>query len=242
MRKRRRQEPEHENSERWLLTYADLITLLLGLFVILYAMSKIDTPRYGELVAAMTGIFGKGEHGVIQGHIGMVPPPVAGAGGDERRKIEEAVKKEMSAAIAAGFTSVEENERGVTVHMMEELLFPSGSADLKEGSLKVLDPLASVLNKIPNDIRVEGHTDNVPIHNDRYPSNWHLSVSRAMTTAYYLIEQHRLTPGKISVAGYSEYRPLLPNTTAENRARNRRVDIVIVAGEPRKTARSGGKE
>ncbi|HUN65380.1 MAG TPA: flagellar motor protein MotB [Bacteroidota bacterium] len=240
IRKRRREE-EHENLERWLLTYADLITLLLGLFVILYAMSKIDTPRYGELVAALTGIFGKGEHGVIQGHAGMVPPPIAGAGGDERAAIEKEVKKEMSGTMASGLISVEQNERGVTVHMMEELLFASGSADLKDASLKVLDPLAEILKKMPNDIRVEGHTDDVPIHNDKFPSNWHLSVARAMTTAYYLIERHELTPWKIAVAGYSQYRPLLPNTTPENRARNRRVDIVIVTGEPKKTAAPGAK-
>jgi chemotaxis protein MotB len=125
--------------------------------------------------------------------------------------------------------SVSENERGVTVHIMEELLFASGRAEIKTASLPALDTLASVLRRLPNDLRVEGHTDNVPINTPWFPSNWHLSVARAVNVGFYLIERHGLVAEKVSVVGYSEYRPLVANDTPEHRAQNRRVDIVIVA-------------
>jgi chemotaxis protein MotB len=111
---------------------------------------------------------------------------------------------------------------------MEELGFASGSADPKPSMLQVLDSLAAILKQLPHDVRIEGHTDDVPINTPLFRSNWHLSVARAVNVAYYLIEQHGLVPEKVSVAGYGEFRPLAPNTSEENRARNRRVDIVIM--------------
>jgi len=231
--KKKRKETEHENAERWLLTYADLITLLLGLFVILYAMSKIDAGKYEQLVAAFDGLFGNGGKSVMAGNRGMIEPVVAPLV-TERQKIEEELQRALPSIIGSGLVSVSENERGITVHIMEELLFASGNAELKVTSLRALDSLAGLLGRLPNDIRVEGHTDNVPIHNAQFESNWHLSVARAMNTAYYLIGKHQLTPDKVSVAGYSEYHPIVPNISEENRARNRRVDLVIVTDVPHK--------
>lgn len=211
----------HSNHERWLLTYADLITLLLGLFVILYAMSKIDTKKYNEWVAAFEGIFGKsqatlqrgiGDKGLIEGIT-------------EQMRIQHMLQQALGLNDKISFSI---DERGVTVHIQEELLFPSGQADLKGSSFITLDSLANVLHRIPNDIRVEGHTDNVPIKTAKFPSNWHLSVHRAMNTGFYLIEKHQTNPDKLSVVGYGEHRPIAPNTTAEGRALNRRVDIVIL--------------
>jgi chemotaxis protein MotB len=227
MRKKKGGHQEHENSERWLLTYADLITLLLGLFVILYAMSKIDAGKYQELVAAMGGVFGSGSAGVVQGTQGVINLPIPAAA-SERQKIEKDVRSALGLDKRPLPVSITHNERGITVHMMEELLFASGSAELKAASLATLDTLATVLRVLPNDIRVEGHTDDVPISNAEFPSNWHLSVARAVRTAYYLISRNGLPPTQVSVAGYSEYRPLAPNTTPANRSLNRRVDIVIV--------------
>lgn len=124
--------------------------------------------------------------------------------------------------------SVEQNERGITLHIMDEILFPSGSAVLNENSQVVLNKIADIIRKLPNDIRVEGHTDNVPIKSSLYPSNWHLSVARALNTAYYLIEKENLNPDKVSIVGYSEYQPVETNLTLTGRAKNRRVDIVII--------------
>ena len=123
---------------------------------------------------------------------------------------------------------LEENSRGVTIHILEDVVFPSGSADLKKGSQIVLSQLAGIIKELPNDIRIEGHTDNIPISTKQFPSNWHLSVVRALNTAYFLISEEGLDPEKVSIVGYSEYKPIESNETALGRASNRRVDIVII--------------
>jgi chemotaxis protein MotB len=226
MRKKKVDHGEHDSSERWLLTYSDLITLLLGLFVILYAMSKVDAGKYAELVEALGGVFGKGKSSMMEGGAGVMSLPIPKMK-SERDRIMEDIRGALKNQEKQKLISVSQNERGLTVHLMEELLFISGSADLKASSLSTLDTLAAVLKELPNNLRVEGHTDDVPIHTAAFPSNWHLSVARALNTAFYLIEKHKVNPEKISVVGYSEYRPLVPNISDETRIKNRRVDIVI---------------
>ena len=219
----------HDSEDRWLLTYSDLITLLLGLFVILYAMSKIDAGKYAEFVSAMEGVFGS-PRGIMSGSAGVMRSNVP-SGLVERQRIVDELRSALHLENKKLPISISYNERGVTVHIMEELLFPSGSADIKVTSLVALDSLATVLRSLSNDIRVEGHTDNVPIKTVAFSSNWHLSVARAVNVGYYLIEHHGLNAERVSVVGYSEYRPLVPNDTPEDRARNRRVDIVILTGD-----------
>lgn len=154
-----------------------------------------------------------------------------GAGKVILTPIEE-LKSELNSLIErhnyGASVSLEENARGITLHISDDILFPSGSAELTHGSQEVLNKVAGIIAKIPNDIRVEGHTDNVPIKSTIYPSNWHLSVARALNTAYYLINERGLSPDKVSIVGYSEYKPIAPNTTVEDRAKNRRVDLVII--------------
>ena len=112
--------------------------------------------------------------------------------------------------------------------VFEIILFKSGNADLTSSSLLILDRLAVILKSLPNDIRVEGHTDDVPINTPNFPSNWHLSVTRALNTAYFLIHNENLPPEKVSIVGYSKYKPIDTNATSVGRANNRRVDIVII--------------
>jgi chemotaxis protein MotB len=219
---------EHENSDRWLLTYADLITLLLGLFVILYAMSKIDAGKYAEIVSALGGVFGSPQ-GVLVGQNGLLEQPLTSLQ-SERKRVAGEIRSALALDTNPTPIQVTENERGVTVHIMEELLFPSGRAEIKPSSYAAIDTLARILRRLPNDLRVEGHTDNVPISTPQFPSNWHLSVGRAVAVGYYLITQHGLVAERVSVVGYSEYRPLVDNDTPEHRALNRRVDIVIITG------------
>jgi chemotaxis protein MotB len=119
---------------------------------------------------------------------------------------------------------------------MEELLFGSGSAIVKHGAMAILDSLSSVLKQLPFDLRVEGHTDDVPIRTAAFPSNWHLSVARAANAAHYMILQNGIIPERISVVGYAEYQPIAPNDSEVFRARNRRVDIVIVTDLPKEPA------
>lgn len=226
--KKRAGHHEHDNQDRWLLTYADLITLLLGLFVILYAMSKIDAGKYAEIVSALGGVFGSPKN-VMVGSGGVLDQPLTILQ-LERRDVADQIRDALHLDTSPLPIQVTENERGVTVHIMEELLFASGSADLKPSSYAAIDTLASVLRKLPNDLRVEGHTDNVPINTVAFPSNWHLSVARAVNVGFYLIQQHGLVAERVQVVGYSEYKPLVTNDTPEHRALNRRVDIVIITG------------
>jgi chemotaxis protein MotB len=228
--RRRNRHQVHDNDERWLLTYSDLITLLLGLFVILYSISKVDAGKYAEISTALNGVFGA-PRGVLTG-----APAIMGPASDERQEIANDLQNALNPDGKDIPISVTTNERGVTVHIMEEMLFASGSADLKQASVPAMDTLAGVLRRLKNDLRVEGHTDNVPINTPQFPSNWHLSVARALNVAYYLIQRHGLLQERVSVVGYSEYRPLMPNDSPENRSKNRRVDIVILTpGQGQKT-------
>jgi chemotaxis protein MotB len=152
---------------------------------------------------------------------------------NERQRIAQDIRSALHLETKRLPIAISTNERGVTVHIMDELLFASGSAEIKESSMPALDSLARVLGELPNDFRVEGHTDNLPISTSAYPSNWHLSVARAVSIAYYLIQMHSLKPEKVSAVGYAEYQPLVPNDGDVHRAQNRRVDIVILASAPR---------
>ena len=122
-------------------------------------------------------------------------------------------------------------ERGVVIHFTDRVLFDTGRAELKAGARGILQSLAAELDKLPHSVRVEGHTDNVPIHNSLYPSNWELSTARAVGVVRFLIESGGMDPGRLSAVGYGEYRPIASNQTDEGRARNRRVDIVLLRTE-----------
>jgi chemotaxis protein MotB len=227
VKRTRHTEVEPENTDRWLLTYADLITLLLGLFVILYAMSNIDATKYTALVNAFGDVFGETPVGRGAGIAGGIQPPINVMQSD-RNRIDNEIREALQHHSESGAITISNNARGVTIHIAEGLLFESGSADLKPSAAAALDTIAGVLARFPNDVRVEGHTDNVPISTSAFPSNWHLSVARALNTAYYLVTKHGLKQERVGVVGYSEFQPLAPNTSVDNRARNRRVDIVVV--------------
>lgn len=240
MAKRRKHDEEPENGERWLLTYADLITLLLGLFVILYSMSQVDKTKYQDFASALTRKFGSKT--VLAGNKGIMyqPAPKVGHAQAEKNASKSLYKKNQMAAalavilskqIAAGQVVIRETKEGVSISLQEKLLFDTGKADLRPEGLDTLAHISSYLLSINNPIRVEGHTDNVPIHTAQFPSNWQLSVARSMTTGYFILSKG-LSPGRIAIAGYSEYRPIAPNDTAENRATNRRVEIVIIMEKP----------
>jgi len=183
-------------------------------------MSSIDSGKYKSVVAALGNIFGsESKLSVINGDK-IIPTP--------KDKLAEDLTKLIAMYNYNNSIRLEQNERGVTIHILDDILFPPGKATLSENSKLVLKRLAQVLKNLPNDIRIEGHTDNIPINTPQYPSNWHLSVDRALTTAYYLIKNENLSPDKVSIVGYSEYKPIASNDLPETRALNRRVDIVIL--------------
>ncbi|MDQ7817340.1 MAG: OmpA family protein [Melioribacteraceae bacterium] len=212
---------EDGDKDRYLITYADLITLLLGLFIILYAMSNIDVNKYKGVVSAMGSIFGSDSGGSKFGAANNVIPKPSD-------KLAEDLNSLVEQYNYGNSIRLEQNERGVTIHILDDVLFPPGKATLNDASRTVLSRLADVIKPLPNDIRIEGHTDNIPISTSQYPSNWHLSVDRALSTGYYLIQEEGILADKVSVVGYAEYRPIASNDTPQSRTQNRRVDIVIL--------------
>lgn len=213
---------EGGDKDRYLITYADLITLLLGLFIILYAISNIDSHKYQKVITAAGDIFGS-KSKLIETNISVVKNAIP---------LKDNLNSQLTNLINKyhynNSISLEQNSRGITIHILDDILFGSGSATLAKNSLVVLDHLAELLKELPNDIRIEGHTDNIPINTVAFPSNWHLSVARALNTAYYLIKDEGLNAEKVSIVGYSEYKPIASNLTSEGRATNRRVDIIII--------------
>jgi chemotaxis protein MotB len=239
---RKKKDEEHENLERWLLTYADLITLLLAFFIMLYTFSKQDAQKYSEVTGHLKAIF-SGTSGIHNGgEKGKIVEPLSrGASPEEiKRYIEEKLKTIARLENLQNNISVFSDERGIVIRILDSTFFDEGRADLKEKARQTLDRLIPVLQSVSNHIRIEGHTDNVPIYNYEFKSNWELSVRRATEVVRYLIERGGIPPIRVSAAGYAEYRPVTTNDTPEGRALNRRIEIIVVKG-PSKTDPFGVK-
>jgi chemotaxis protein MotB len=228
---RRKGSGDHENLERWLLTYADLITLLLAFFIVMYSMSQIDAKKFGKMSQALSGVLKGGGVAIKKGNeMGKAPGKGVMKIG-HLVSIGHKIQERFERLGEDRLVSTELNERGLVIHIMESALFKIGSADLEPKAKMTLDIIAAELAGVRNHIRVEGHTDNIPINTEKYPSNWELSSARATSVVRYFIENHAIEPDRISALGYGEYRPLKPNNNPENRAQNRRVDIVILTAE-----------
>jgi chemotaxis protein MotB len=216
---------------RWLLTYSDLVTLLLILFIMLYSMSKIDAAKFKELAQLLRAAFG----GVLtQG------PTFLQGSGDQI--IPDLVPRLAAAVEGAGggreVAKVFRNERGIVVRLMtDNVLFDKGSSDLKPEMKSILDALSGPLRDAGRPVAVEGHPDDLRMRGGgRYTSNWELSSERATQVVRYLIEKGRVPPASLSAAGYAEFHPVVPNTGDMARARNRRIDIIILEGAGEKAA------
>lgn len=235
-----------DNNERWLLTYSDLITLLMVLFVILYASSNVDTGKYKQLATSFRDALNitpsGGEVGIIEGDVinSDFSDDVATDSPEdesdsivitEQQKLEQ-VKAEVDNLIAqSGLNSrvvTKIEERGLVISFTDSIFFDSGTADVKEDYKRQLIEISRVLNKIDNYIRVEGHTDNVAIKTNLFNSNWQLSAVRAANVVEIFINQCGINSNKLSAIGYGEFRPIQTNDTEAGRAANRRVDIVIL--------------
>ncbi|UCE67766.1 MAG: OmpA family protein [Candidatus Zixiibacteriota bacterium] len=220
---------DRENLERWLLTYADLITLLLAFFIVLYSMSRLDAEKFEHISKALRTVLRGAAASPLPHQILMMNDPGDGPikTGDlnylksniDKLLLQEGLDNKISATI---------EDRGLVIRISESAFFDLGSAELKEQAKGILDLFGGILSEIPNHVRVEGHTDNLPIKNEIYPSNWELSTYRATVCIRYLIENYGMKPDRISAMGYSEYRPIAANDTPEGRNKNRRVDIVVL--------------
>lgn len=245
-RKARRRAVDHPNHERWLVSYADFITLMFAFFTTLYAISTVDAKKLSAMVESTQEAFepkGAAKGGRLL--IGKPPTPKlsmgAGPGSevglaDLQKQIVERLPKEL----VEQRMEIDRDRRGLVISIREAGSFSVGSADLTGDAQALLRELGSVLSGIGNQVRVEGHTDDVPIHTTLFASNWELSTTRATNVITFLLEHASLHPEHVSAAGYAEYRPKVANSSAANRTRNRRVDLVIlnpateVAEEPGK--------
>jgi chemotaxis protein MotB len=256
---RRKKHPKHVNHERWLVSYADFITLLFAFFVVLYASSQVDKRKVGKLAMAIQVAFQ--EMGVFQTSATQVPIDVTDpmpfsnvqaienvernasvariashpegtlGGGRENgdlAQLETELQTSLAAEVKRKEIAMRREADGLVISLREAGFFESGSAQMKSASQPAFDRIATLLHERNCRVRIEGHTDNVPIHNSQFSSNWELSTSRATEIVRVLIVRNGYSPNRLSAAGYAEFHPITSNATAEGRGTNRRVDIVIL--------------
>ena len=245
---RKKPEEEHENVERWLVSYADFITLLFAFFVVMYAISSINEGKYRVMSDSLVNAFrevpttdqaiqmGAKNPAVLDGTGMPIGHAVQHQQGNtpERQQAAERMKKVAKNVLEAmqplsqnGQVRVTQSPRGITVEISASLLFNSGDAVLQPQSKQALAAVAKVLAEVVNPIQVEGHSDNVPINSPAYPSNWELSSARAGSVVRLFAELGVPTTRMVAI-GYADNQPLDTNTTADGRARNRRVNVLIL--------------
>lgn len=231
--KKKSQEKGPDNG-RWLLTYSDLITLLMIFFVVMYASSNVDSAKYKAISESLNVVFTGGGNSTVgtdqRPNISKDTSPIDSTIVEENKMKE--IKKQVDTYLKENFISdnVKTNidKRGLVISLNNTLFFDTGKAEIKLESNEKLIEIGKMLNKINNYVRVEGHTDNIPIKNDRFKSNWQLSCERAANVTMLLIEKSGVSPEKVSAVGYGECRPIGDNKLESGRAKNRRVDIVIM--------------
>jgi len=258
---RKKKHEKEPNLERWLVSYADFITLLFAVFVTLYAMSQTDKQKVDQLIQSLRESFGYAKSAsasqkvnmlgttdlrsipAIQPEILVPGPRPSSKHGDSRgtgrthaeekdfREIKTAIEAYLLKNKAQDKVTMEITGRGLIISLKEAGFFDSGSAVVKQSSYPLLTKIVESLIKYNNPLRIEGHTDNVPINSHTFPSNWELSTARATNIVHYLIDYYHFPPNKISAAGYGEYRPIAGNDSEEGRGKNRRVDIVMQSRE-----------
>lgn len=222
-------------SMRWLLTYADLITLLMAFFIVMYAVSKIDLVRYQQLAQALNKVFVGGGGGMLlpepNGGNQVVPP-------DELGQITQDLRAYLAEHGLQDQVYVTTTSQGVIISFTGSVLFERGQAVIRSTSLPILGKIGEYLRQIPNYIGVAGSTDDLPINTNQFPSNWELSVVRATTVIRFFTETTGLKPERFIAVGYGEYHPLFPNNSEEDRRKNRRVDIIIYYENPFSSGKS----
>jgi chemotaxis protein MotB len=215
----------------WMSTFSDMTTLLLTFFVLLLSMANFDPVKIANLMESMQGAFGIMEtFPTIPIHPIVDIPKKTGDEQKKKQSLKDAEKiktvirdKKLDEAV-----KVEVTEKGIAIMLRDPVGFASGSADLKDQGKEILKDISDVIKNNPSlKVRVEGHTDDVPIHSNRYRSNWELSSSRSLSVVQLLSEQTGIQPQNMSAVGYGEYRPIVPNSSPENRSKNRRIQIFV---------------
>ncbi|KYP80165.1 flagellar motor protein MotB [Ferroacidibacillus organovorans] len=250
---RRKKSVVKENSERWLITYSDLITLLLIFFVIMYAMSKVDVAKFMTLSESLNAALNPSNQIPLQGlgktALLAAENPTQGhnqgfslKAGSKAQMIQlqnilkedvkfsnlyQELKQFVSKRGLENSLSITNQQRGIQITLRDVVLFATGQDQIRPQAVHVLQQLVPFLQTLSNQIQIEGYTDNVPIHTAQFPSNWELSTGRALNVVEDLI-QFGVNPTRLSAVGYGQYHPVVPNSTAAGRQQNRRVNIVIL--------------
>ena len=223
---RRKKKGDEIKTDGWMDTFADTMTLLLTFFILLYSISAVDSEKLKELSQAL-------QHSLT----GDTSIEEVQSIDDLKVELEKGTKYEDLAAklnkiieqnSLTDEIKIREEDRGIVLELDESILFDPGKAHIKESSIPILDTIAKIIQETNNEIVAEGNTDNVPVNNTEYKSNWQLSADRALNIVDYLIEKKNIDPNRISIKGYGEFNPIAPNDNAENRSKNRRVDILVV--------------
>ncbi|HZX52713.1 MAG TPA: flagellar motor protein MotD [Pseudomonas sp.] len=235
---RRRHHEEHENHERWLVSYADFITLLFAFFVVMYSISSINEGKYKIFSDSMTGVFNQPDRAIKPIPVGELRPrtiePEREVVDDESPQsapdslvsIASSIRESFSELIDSEQLRVSGNELWIEIELSSSLLFTSGDAIPNGAAFDIIEKVAKILAPYENPIHVEGFTDNLPIQTAQYPTNWELSTARAATIVR-MLTLDGVSPGRLAAVGYGEFQPVADNATAEGRGRNRRVVLVI---------------
>lgn len=232
-------EDEAEEAPAWITTFSDLMSLLLTFFVLLFSMASLNEQKFKQVLESIQSALGVEQvpqAGTREG-LEMLskeskaqPDAVDELGGMVQKELDQ-IKSEVEEFIMknklGGQVRAEVDGRGAVITISDVVIFPVGEAEVTPSGLKVLDKIVDILKQFPYRVRVEGHTDNIPIHTPKYPSNWELSTARAARIVRYFIE-HGIDPQRLSAEGFAHYRPIASNDTPEGRAKNRRVEIVYV--------------
>ncbi|MGD0733419.1 MAG: flagellar motor protein MotB [Terracidiphilus sp.] len=246
MRERRK---SHVNHDRWLVSYADFITLLFAFFVVLYAFAKADQKKQVQVAESIDtafrslGLFPDAARrpatansaaqgvekpvmpmNIVMGEDVLSPAQVR----DDLNRIRRELEQMLSNQVAQHTVSIQMGRDGLVISLREAGFFNSGSAAPRPETLPTLEQIAASLGRTAYNLRIEGHTDNIPIHNANFDSNWELSSARATRIARLFLAMKAITPDRISAAGYAEYHPVASNSTADGRAQNRRVDLIVL--------------
>ena len=241
MKKEKQTNAESDGGPGWLCTFNDLMTLLMVFFVMLFTMSSLDVKKLKGLQQSLQSGLGVLKEGQKVSVVVIEPqsPSEVKSVTPQEEIVEDMVEDvaedvpDKILDIIKVFDSEPEitaiyMEKGVLITLSSTILFQFGSADINPESFSVLDKIAVVIRKMSESVRVEGHTDNVPVvYSRRFPSNWELSIKRAVNVVKYFVEVGKIPPQRLSAAGYGESKPLFPNDTQEHRARNRRVEILV---------------
>jgi chemotaxis protein MotB len=253
---RRKKHEEHENHERWLVSYADFITLLFAFFVVMYAISSVNEGKYRVLSETLNAVFsdpvrsknpiqigevsrGQGEESPAPGDpleptfqielpdVPDQPPPASAEDVKTINDLSQQFSSTLSELIESEDVTITQGEDWLELEIKSSVLFESGEARLARAAVPIIGEIADILQSAANPIQVEGFTDNNPINTPRFPSNWELSAARAASVVH-LLDRYGIQPERMSAIGYGEYKPIADNDTEEGRQKNRRVVLVVL--------------